>query len=287
MNILNDLKLEYKTGGIVNKLILSNVSVFIVSIVFFYKFKYQVFELPNWLALSSNVSTILFYPWTLLTYSFLHSGFGHLFFNMLVLYFYSKLFLTFFNEKQFLGLYLLGALFAGITFFTVYYFLNINGTIVGASGAIMTILMATTTYQPLMNIRLLLIGNIKLWYLTAVILVINILDIYGGNTGGIIAHLGGAFFGFIYIKLLQTGTDLSLIITKIIDFFVNIFRPKKHTTFKKVYKTNTRTVEKKVSKIVTVSKTQQQIDEILDKISLSGYDSLTQSEKEFLFKAGK
>jgi hypothetical protein len=105
--------------------------------------------------------------------------------------------------------------------------------------------------------------------------------------GGHIAHLSGAFFGFIYIKLLQNGTDLSRIVTSVIDFFANLFSPKKTTPFKKVHVNPKKPVAKPTSKIVAKDKTQQQIDEILDKISQSGYDSLTAEEKEFLFRAGK
>jgi len=107
------------------------------------------------------------------------------------------------------------------------------------------------------------------------------------NTGGHISHLAGAFFGFIYIKLLQNGTDLSIIVSRIIDFFVNLFRKSPSTPFKKVHKNYQKPTEKVTSRIVTKDKTQQQIDEILDKISQSGYDCLTKEEKEFLFKAGK
>jgi hypothetical protein len=107
------------------------------------------------------------------------------------------------------------------------------------------------------------------------------------NSGGHIAHLAGAFFGFIFIKLLENGTDLSKLVSTIIDFFVNLFSKSPSTPFKKVHKNYKRPTAKPTSKIVTKDKTQQQIDEILDKISRSGYDCLTKEEKEFLFKAGK
>jgi hypothetical protein len=132
-----------------------------------------------------------------------------------------------------------------------------------------------------------LIGNVKLWQFTFVILLLDLIQIFSENTGGHIAHLSGALFGFIYIKLLVNGTDLSKGVSFIFDKFAMISKPKKATPFKKVHRNyNTKPTEK-VSKIVTKDKTQQQIDEILDKISKSGYDSLTKDEKEFLFKAGK
>ncbi|MEO6173568.1 MAG: rhomboid family intramembrane serine protease [Flavobacterium circumlabens] len=287
MNILDDLKLQYKLGGIAMRVIYWNVACFLISLVFFYQFSIGQFAFPGWLALSSDPEVFLFKPWTFLTYAFFHDGFLHLLFNMMVLNFASNLFLTFFTQKQYLGLYILSAVFSGIIFVLTYYFLNYSASIVGASAAIMAILVATTTYQPLMNVRLLLVGNVKLWHITAVILILDLMQLRLGNMGGHISHLAGAFFGFAYIKLLQNGTDLSVIISKILDFFTNIFKKSPSTPFKKVHKNYQKPTEKVTSRIVTKDKTQQQIDEILDKISQSGYDCLTKEEKEFLFKAGK
>ena len=281
--ILDDLKYQYRIGGIANKMIYWNVGFFLLSIIFFYQFKSGGFNFPNWLAVSSEPMTVLINPWTLLTYAFLHYGFLHLFFNMMVLNFTSRLFLTFFTQKQYLGLYLLSAIFAGLCFVSSFYLLHQTSNMVGASAAIMALLVATTTYQPLMEIRLLLIGNVKLWHITAVLLLLDLLQIQMENTGGHIAHLSGAFFGYIYIRLLQNGTDLSRVVT----FFIDLFTKKKATPFKRVHVNPRTSPVKRVSKIVVKDKTQQQLDEILDKISQSGYDSLTADEKEFLFKAGK
>ena len=242
-----------------------------------------IFDFPNWVAISSEPTIVLTRPWTLLTYAFFHYGFMHLFFNMMVLNFSSRFFLTFFTQKQYLGLYLLSAIFSGFSFVVSFYFLHETSNMVGASAAIMALLVATTTYQPLMNIRLLLIGNVKLWHITAVILLLDLLQIQMNNTGGHIAHLSGAFFGYIYIKLLQNGTDLSTIV----DSVLNLFSKKQSTPFKKVHVNPKKPAIKRESKIVVKDKTQQQLDEILDKISQSGYDSLTAEEKQFLFKAGK
>lgn len=285
MGIIDDIKLQYKIGGIANRIIYWNVGAFLLSLVF-YNFREMFFSFPDWIALSWNGFTAVKFPWTFITYSFLHDGFWHLFFNMMMLNFASRLFLTFFNPKQLLGLYILSSIFAGIFFIFSFYFTGIKMPLVGASGAVMAILVATTTYQPLMMVRLFLFGNVKLYILTGVILLLFLLQITL-NPGGHTAHFAGAFFGFIYVKLLQSGTDLSTIVTKTIDFFANLFKPKKGTPFKKVHVNTKQPVVKRESKIVTKDKTQQQIDEILDKISKSGYDSLTSDEKEFLFKAGK
>ena len=287
MSIIDDLKLQYRLGGIAQRLIYWNVSCFLISLIFFYQFKVGAFDFPSWIALSSEPSNFILKPWTFLTYAFFHDGFWHLFFNMMVLNFSSSLFLTFFTPKQFLGLYILSGIFAGIAFVAGYYFLNLSASIVGASAAIMAVLVAATTYHPLMNVRLLLIGNVKLWHITFVIVLLDLMQFRLENTGGHISHLSGALFGFIFIKLLENGIDLSEIVSRVLDFFANIFTKSPSRPFKKVHKNYSRPVEKSVSRIITKDKAQQQIDEILDKISQSGYDSLTKEEKEFLFKAGK
>jgi len=287
MTVLEDLKLQYKIGGVANRIIFWNVGTFLISILLFYHFKEGYFEFPIWISLSSNPDTIFYFPYTLLTYAFLHSGFWHLFFNMMVLNFSSRLFLTFFTQKQYLGLYILSAIFSGIIFTLSYFVFHSISNLVGASAAVMSILVAATTYQPLMEIRLLLIGNLKLWYITAIILLLDSMQILIENTGGHIAHLAGAFFGFIYIKLLFNGTDLSNIVSSITDFFIIMFQPKKKIPFKRVHINPKKSYSRSTSRIVVKDKSQQQIDEILDKISQSGYDSLTANEKEFLFKAKK
>ncbi|MBE8727891.1 rhomboid family intramembrane serine protease [Flavobacterium hungaricum] len=287
MNILDDLKLQYRLGGIAIRVIYWNVACFLISLIFFWPGFKGGFDYPSWLALSSDPQIFIFKPWTFLTYAFFHFDFWHLLFNMMVLNFASNLFLTFFTQKQYLGLYILSALFAGVVFSLSFYFSNIYGSIVGASAAIMAILVAVTTYSPLMNVRLFLFGNVKLWHITGVILILDLVQFRSGNMGGHISHLAGAFFGFAYIKLLQNGTDLSIIVSKILDFFTNLFRKSPSTPFTKVHKNYKKPTERPTSRIVTKDKTQQQIDEILDKISQSGYDCLTKEEKEFLFKAGK
>ncbi len=285
MNILDDLKLQYRTGGMVQKLIFWNIGCFLLSLVFFYSFSVGKFQIPYWIALSSDLGTFVKSPWTLVTFNFFHYGFFHLIFNLLVLHFAGRLFSIYFTDRQLLGVYVLGGIFSGIIFMLSYIIIGKAGLLVGASGAIMAILLSATTYAPFMLLRIPLIGIVKLWHVTFVILLIDLIQLPLDNTGGHIAHLGGALFGFLYIKLLQSGNDLSKGISMILDFFVNLFKPKKKTPFKKVHRNTT----KKAVNSFQDNKdlTQKQIDDILDKISKSGYDSLTKEEKEFLFKAGK
>lgn len=274
-------------GGFEQKVIYWNVAMFLLGIALFYRFQFAVFVYPDWLALSSNVNTALMYPWTLLTYSFLHGGFFHLLFNMMVLNFAGRLFLTFFNQKQFLGLYLLSAIFAGLAFLGGYFLLGRSAQLVGASASIMAILVATATYSPLMRLRLLLIGEVKLWQFTAVILLLDLLYLFAENTGGHIAHLAGALFGFLYVKLLQSGYDLTSGVTWLFNKIANLGSGKNKTPFKKVHRNYEPKAAKPSARTIVKDRNQQQIDDILDKIGKSGYDSLTKEEKEFLFKAGK
>lgn len=289
MNIIDDLKLHYKTGGIVTRLIFWNVALFVLPWLLFALLTLLgiTIDYIQYVSLSSNPALLLWKPWSLLSYSFFHSGIMHIVFNMIVLNFSGRLFMTYFTSKQLFGLYVLSAIFAGISYILVFYVLNISAPIVGASAAIMAILVATTTYYPLMDLRLLIIGNVKLWHITAVIIIVDLMQLRSENMGGHISHLAGAFFGFIFIKLLQNGTDLSKIVSGVLDFFKNLFKKDTTTPFKKVHKNYSKPLERSVSKIVTKDKSQQQIDEILDKISQSGYDSLSKEEKEFLFKTGK
>lgn len=280
MNIFQDLKNQYTNNGIVQKLIFWNIGLFLLTIIFFYNFKSGDFSFPSWVALYSSFSDVLTKPWTLISYLFVHSGFIHLLFNMLMLHFVSRFFLTFFTEKQYLVVYLLGGVFGGLVFVTIYYFLGIRIPVVGASGAIMTLLVSATAYSPYYILQIPLIGRIKLWHVTALILFIDILQLLLVNTGGHIVHLSGAFFGFLYVFLLKRGTDLAKPFSNL-----SFKRPlKKKTPFSKVH------VNKAASNLSKAPKTdveQKKIDDILDKISKSGYDSLTKEEKEFLFKLGK
>ncbi len=294
MNILNDLKLQYKIGDMATKLIFWNILLFAIPEVVFSLLR--LFNVPIsysvYVGLSNNFGDLLLKPWTIISYSFFHNGIFHILFNMIMLNFVGRLFTTFFTQKQLLGLYILGGIFGGMVYIVSYLFFpllaNQHTLLVGASASVMAILVATTTYQPDMNLRLALIGNIKLWHIAIVFLVLDLIQLPLENTGGHLAHLGGALFGFIYIKALQNGTDLTSGLNAVLDWFATLFSPKKATPFKKVHRNpKNSNATKTISKIVTKDKTQQQIDEILDKISQSGYDSLTTEEKDFLFKAGK
>ena len=287
MNIIDDLKLQYKTGGMLQKLIFWNIGLFVgfTLLDVILKLAKVPFNYFDFVALSSDLSVFIMKPWTLITFNFFHSGIFHLIFNLLVLHFSGRLFNTYFTDKQMFGVYLLGGMFSGLIFLLSYFLLGNVSLLVGASGAIMAILIATTVYAPYMLLRIPLIGVVKLWHVAFVILAIDLIQLPMNNTGGHIAHLGGAFFGYSYIQILKSGTDITTPLSSFFDKIVNVFKPKEKTPFKKVHRNP---VKKDVTSTVQNKDfTQKQIDEILDKISKSGYDSLTKQEKEFLFKVGK
>ncbi|WP_430400254.1 rhomboid family intramembrane serine protease [Flavobacterium sp.] len=286
MNIIEDIKSQYRTGGIVQKLIFWNIGLYLLSLIFFYNFSFGNFNFPSWLALYSNFDDFIFSPWTLFSYMFLHAGFLHLLFNMMVLHFSGRLFETYFTQKQLFGLYILGGIFSGIAFLVSFLLIGKTSVLVGASGAIMALLIATATYAPFMQIRLMLIGVVKLWQVAFVIVLLDLIQLPLDNSGGHLAHLAGALFGFLYIKMLNSGTDVSKIISSIQEFIENILKPKKKTPFKKVHKNKANSSSTSFTK-KEKSMDQKKIDDILDRISQSGYDSLTKEEKEFLFKVGK
>jgi len=290
--------MEYRMGGIVQRIIFWNIGLFILPLILFGilslsgthlpAFDWRISNGQDWFSLSSNPEYLIWKPWSLFTYAFLHGGVGHIFFNMLMLFFAGRLFLTFFTQKQFFGLYVLSSIFAGLLYILSYNVLPVfagqNSYMVGASASIMAILFGAAAYAPMYQVRLLLIGTVKLWHIAALYLALDLIYISAENSGGHIAHIGGALSGYLYIILLKSGTDLSKGISVIIDFFVNLFKPKKATPFKKVHK-NPQPQQRPAAK--TKDLTQKQIDDILDKISKSGYDSLTKDEKDFLFKVGK
>lgn len=299
MGFIDQLKTEYRIGGIVQRLIFWNVGLFIIPLVIFAllglghihypAFDWTLGDSQNWFSLSPNAADLIWKPWSLVTYAFLHAGVLHILFNMLMLVFAGRLFLTFFTQKQFFGLYILSAIFSGLAFVAGQTFIPLmqaNGLpLVGASAAIMGVLIASAVYAPDYEVRLMLIGRLKLWHIALALVVLDLLYISAENTGGHLAHLAGALFGYLYIVLLKKDTDLSRGVSSVIDFFANLFKPRKSAPFKKVYR-NTAPPARN-SGIKPKDLTQKQIDDILDKIGQSGYDSLTKEEKDFLFNVNK
>lgn len=231
--------------------------------------------IKEYLAFPAALSEIPLRFYTVLTYQFLHKDIFHILFNMLWLFWMGRIFLDFLKPRQFHFVYLTGG-FMGAVFFALAYNIfppfaeSVQGaTMIGASASVMAIAVAVTTLLPDYTLSMLFLGTVKLRYVVLAYILIDIIGIGYANAGGSFAHLGGAFMGFAYIKLLNSGRDWSKLFEK-------------KSKLKVVRNTSTGTTHKKDSKV-----NQKEVDIILDKISKSGYDKLSKEEKETLFKASK
>ena len=276
LNIINDIKHAFYKANTVEKIIYVNVFLFLITVLFT-KFSTQ------WLALPSSLDSFLYKPWTLISYAFIHERLFHVLSNLLVLYYIGNLFLDFFTKKQFLNFYFLGAIVGAISFLSFNYLTAKTGAALGgASAAVSTIFVAIATKVPRYALQLRFIGSVELWVLAAIWVALSILQLANPDNGGAIAHLSGAIFGFIYAKQLDKGNDIGKWFEAILNYFTSFMLSKKDKPLRTVHKSKGRASKNDVS----ISR-QRKIDTILDKISKSGYESLTQEEKDFLFRAGK
>ena len=288
--VLKDIKKNFKRGNSLTKLIYINVGVFLItSILHVLSFLFMVnsLEFLNYFTLPASISYFIKKPWSIITYMFLHQSFIHLLFNMIWLYFGGQIFLSFFDNKKLISTYVLGGISGAVLFiisfnlFPVFASTLPNAVAVGASASVLAIIMAIAIKSPNYSIRLFLIGNIKLKHIAIVSIVLDILSIPQGNAGGHIAHLGGAFFGYLYVKQLNGGNDIASGFNKIMDYLATYL--KRESKLKKAYRRKKSDQDFRRGKV----QTQAKIDNILDKISKSGYESLTKEEKDILFKASK
>lgn len=286
----NKLTYQYKMANILVKLIVINVAAFLVVRLGSFFLSESPFNFARWFVLSDDLDTLLFRPWTLITYGFLHFDFFHILFNMIWLYWFGKFALNLFTGKRVLTVYLLGALFGGLLFVLSYNLFPVfegnRGYLIGASGAVTALMIFIATYTPNTELRIFSF-TIKLWHIALFLFLLDLVRIpSSGNAGGLLAHVGGGIFGYTYAVQLAKGKDIGKWFEDIIDWFVNFFKPRTKKPFKTVHRTKQAS---KRSAAPADSKTdhQKKIDSILDKIGKSGYESLTKAEKDFLFKAGK
>lgn len=242
----------------------------------------------KWFALPANPLDALIKFWTFISYQFLHSHFNlfHIIFNMLILFWFGRIFVDYLGQKKLLSVFLLGGIAGGIFYLIAYQVFpylssqesDVRGMI-GASASVMAVLVAIGTLMPDYSVRLLLFGLVKLKYIVLFIVVIDLLSLASLNAGGHFAHLGGAFFGFFYILQLKKGNDIGIIVGKpfrAIGNYLQSGKNRSNSNFK---------VHRKNNKASSPEPEQEEIDRILDKIAASGYDSLTKSERDTLFKA--
>lgn len=279
---MNQILNKYQQGTIVEKLIYINVAAFVLTFLlnsFGYLFQVESNIVMDWFAMPSNIDAFLLKPWSILSYGFLHGGFFHLLSNLIVLYYIGNLFLDYFTPKQFLSFYLFGTIFGGLLYLISYTFFpafeNSNSILVGASAAVMAIIIGIATFMPNYELNFRFIGFVKLWKVAGVFILLDVLQIPSSNAGGHLAHLGGALFGYLYMTQMRKGTNSTSIKNPFSSFFT------KKSNLKTVYKSKKKTTKR------NTKTNQQKIDAVLDKISKSGYDSLNQEEKNLLFKQSK
>lgn len=283
-----DLLYKFKTLNIANKLIVINIAVFLLFFIASFLFNSSSEALMQWFVLPEEPIEFLKQPWSLLSYSFLHGGFLHILFNMIWLNFFSKFVLNLFSEKRFLTVYLLGALYGGLLFVTAYnvfpVFQSKAGYLIGASASVSALMVFAATYSPNISFRFFMV-TIKLWQLAVGLFLLDLFRLGSGtNPGGMLSHIGGAVFGYLYAVQLAKGNDIGLWFEKIVTILANMFKTRKSTPFRKVHKTPKNSFKRKATGVK--DERQIKIDGILDKIGKSGYESLTKQEKDFLFKAG-
>jgi len=292
-NPFHDLKGFFRGKNILIRLILINIIVWFTIVLLDVLFDlFQVTfteEVINWLAVPASIEALITRPWTLVTYMFLHYDIWHILFNMLWLYWFGRIFLEYLNERQMLATYLLGGLSGAVLYilsfniFPKFQESYLQSVALGASASVVAIVVAISFYVPNYRINLLLIGPVKIIYIALFSIALDFIMIKSSNSGGHLAHIGGAIWGFFFVAMLRKGNDLSNAFD--MNWLKNTFRPftgKKKSHFKKVY-TNSRGVSDEDYNLQK-RRQQERIDDILDKISRSGYDALTKEEKELLFR---
>lgn len=297
MGLRDDITAQWHNGGMLVRLIFINIGVFValrlLDLVFFL-FGTRGPDILQWLVSTSDLTRLLQRPWTVVTYMFAHWDLFHLFFNMLVLYYIGRIFLDLLGPKRLLGNYLLGGLMGLALYVVAYNFLPAfhrfaqGSTILGASAAVMGVFIGIAAYRPDLRIHLLLFGAVQLKWLALIYVVIDLVSIqHGNNSGGHIAHLGGALYGYLAARQLAKGNDWSMRFVEFLERIGKVFKRNEQPRMR-VSKKPTRNVhERDAAFNARKAETQARVDAILDKISRSGYESLSKEEKDLLFNASK
>ena len=289
MTVIGELKEQFRKGTNLLKLIYINAAVFIVMAVL------QIISVlankpgisasvVEFIAVPASFKALIHKPWTVFTYMFLHEGFFHVLFNMLWLYWFGRIFSDYFDQKKLVSVYIMGGLSGALLYILSFnIFPAFSETIhvsiaLGASASVMAIVIAAAAYVPDYSVHLFLLGKVKIKYIAlGVFLLTSVFD-FSVNTGGKIAHIGGAILGYVYAIRYKQGKDTGKWINRALDTIATWFKPRKkmQVSYKKPM-TDMEYNEMKADH-------QEQINKILEKIAKGGYDSLTKKEKEILFK---
>jgi membrane associated rhomboid family serine protease len=289
MNWKDDLRIQFRNEPALWRLIALNTGVFllvaITRLVFFLGGNAGPGDsLAAFLSLRSSLSGLASSPWGLFTYMFVHEDLLHYLFNMLVLYWTGRIFTEFLGGVKLVSVYILGGLVGGSLYVAAYNFFPAFthsvevSRLIGASAGVCSVLVAIATLVPDYSVHLILLGPVRIKYIALFLFLLYLISIPLGNAGGNISHIGGALTGFIYTRALRSGIKPG----QWLDWFSTILSSLSNR------KSRLRMVHGKSNKPAGQSVPRQEvIDAILDKISKSGYSSLSKDEKETLFKASK
>lgn len=290
--IVERLKYRYKNGDVLVKFLFINITVFIilkVIAIFFLLFNLNRVDLISFLGVPSGLSQLLNRFWTPFTYMFVHEQLWHLLFNMLWLYWFGRIFLQYFTGRTLGSLYVLGGLGGAmlyvVAFNTVPYFIVMGDSLmIGASAAVMAVVMGAAFYRPNVRLNLLFIGQVRIVYIAIAVFLIDLFSLGSGvNEGGHVAHIGGAMAGYIFALQYRKGRDITGWVSSLIDGLVNLTKPRKRVKMKVEYRKRETDLDYNERR----NSQQAEIDAILDKLKKSGYSNLTPEEKKKLFDASK
>ena len=253
MELKNKIKNYYINSNSVQKIIIINILIFIFPLLIktiLHLFNLNDIDIVSFFTIESDLLKIIFKPWSVLTYGFFHSGFYHLFWNMLMLYYFGNRLQNLFGDKLFYNIFFNGIIFGALLYVVSYnvfpVFKGSESQMIGASAGVMAVLFYLSSYNPNLRIRLFIV-DVKLIYIALFLLILDIIQIPNGNSGGHIAHIGGALTGYCLLKYNYQGLNLPSIMS-FFKFSKNI----------------------KKTKIKSYKIDQKKIDIILDKISESG-----------------
>ncbi len=294
MDVFGEIKASFKKGSVLTRLIYVNLFVFLaISLTgaILYLFEIKTDSLYFWLSLPASPSGLLFRPYTIVSYMFTHFRFLHVLFNVLILYWFGRLFLQYLSGRQLLGVYVWGGLAGALVFIVSYNVfpvflssISVSGA-VGASASVMAVLFAIATLVPQHEVHMLFFGRVKLMVLALIVIAIDIISIPFDNPGGHIAHVGGSVFGVLFALQYRKGKDITAGIVKTVYALADIFKPKPvmHvSSHNKSKKSHGKSADMEYN--ARKKAEQDEINAILDKVARSGYGSLTAAEKEKLFK---
>ncbi len=290
--IVDEIKDIYGRSNMASRFVLINTGAFLlIKILLFFQWGVQAsdFDLVSWIALPSSFREFILRPWSLFTYMFVHEGFFHILFNMLWHFMAGRIFVELLGPKRFIKTYWLGGLYGGLLYLALYNLLPTlqvsNSLLIGASGAVFAIFIGLAAYAPDYVIRLVFLGPVKLKWV-AIVFVVFSLPTADGNLGGHLAHLGGAIWGYSYAKNLRNGKEIGNWFDRLAESVMQLFSRSNRPKMKAYKGFSSGTAPRDDVEFNTRKKEEQaEIDRILDKISKSGYESLSSKEKAILFKA--